>query len=125
MAGVTNSDHTHTILLSLLDSHLHSLVTDNLTHTVVTVDNCGGLGLFDDLKVGNGVLDTCLDSVKVDRLEAVAAVRLDAALVALKQNVSTDLSILARNAVAYKGVDDEIGDCFPVKDNSFVVCHCF
>ena len=88
----------------------------------MTVNDSGGLGLFDDLKVGNGVLDTVLDAVKVDGFEAVYAVGLDAALVALKKNVSTDLRILAGNAVAYKAVNDKICNCFPI-DN--VSCHDF
>ena len=120
VAGVTNSNHTHTVLLSLIDSHLHSLVTDNLTHTVMSVNNSGGLGLLDDLKIGYGVLNTCLDSVKVDRLETVAAVGLDTALVGFEKNVCADLRVLAGNAVAYERVNYKVCDCGPIDD---VFCH--
>ena len=93
VAGVAHNDHAHAVLLCLVDSHSHGLVADDLAHTVVTVNDSGGLGLLNDLKVGHGVLDTRLDAVKVDGLEAVDTVGLDAALVALQQNVGADLGV--------------------------------
>ena len=114
VAGITNYNHTHTVLFSLFDSHTHRLVADDLTHTVVTVNDSGRLGLFDYLKIGDGVLDTCFDAVEVNGLEAIAAVGLDTALIRLKKNVGADLRVCSRYAVAYEGIDYEICDCFPI-----------
>ena len=101
------------------NSKYSNTLTEN---AVVTVYHSGGFGFLDDLKVGDGVLDAGLDAVQIDGLKAVATVRLDAALVALEQDVCTDDSILARNAVADEGVDNEVGDCFPINDTG--LCHC-
>ena len=118
VAGVADNDHAHTILLGLVDGHLHGLVTDDLTHSVVSVDNSGGLSLFDDLEVGDGLLDASLDSVEIDGFEAVAAVALDSALVGLKKDVGADLCIFFGDAVADESVSYERGDDVPGTKNS-------
>ena len=123
VAGIADNDHAHAVFLGLVDSHSHRLVSDDLTHTVMTVNDGGGGGLFDDLKVGYGVLDTCFDAVKVDGFEAVYTVGLNAALVAFKQNIRAYFRVLTRDAVANKAVYDEICDCTPIND--VVFCHDF
>ena len=115
MAGIADNNHAHAVLLSLVDSHLHRLVADNLTHAVMTVNNCGCFGFLNDFKVGYGVLNTVVDAVDVDRLKTVAAVGFDSASVRLKKNVNNDLRVLFGNAYANESVTNEIFGCFPVE----------
>ena len=121
MAGVAHDDHSHAVFLCLLDRKLHCAVAYDLSHTVMTVNDCRGGSLLYYLKVGDRVLDAVSYSVKIYRLEAVDAVRLDASLVRLEKNVRADLRVLSRYSVADEGVDHEACDRFPINDVCF--CH--
>ena len=83
-------------------------MADNLTHTVVTVNNCGCFGFLNDFKICYGILDSCFNSVKINRLESVAAVAFNTALIRLKQNIRADFGILSRNAVADKCIRNKV-----------------
>ena len=121
MAGIAYNYHTHTVFLSLVNSHSHRLVADNLSHAVVTVYDCGGGRLFNYFKVCNGVLNTVFDSVKIDGLKTVYTVRLDTSFVRLQKYVCADFGVFSGNSVAHKRINYEICDCFPV--NYIVFCH--
>ena len=122
MAGIADGDHAHAVLLCFFDRHRHGFETNDLSHAVVTVNDGGGGGFLQNFEIGDGVLNTCFDSVDIDRLEAVASVRFDAAAVAFKQNVCTDTGILCRYARADESIRDERFGGFPIKIN---FCHEF
>ena len=116
VSGIAHGDHAHAVFLGLLDSHFHGLIADDLTHAVMAVHNGGGGGFLDDFKVGHGELDTGLDAVQIDGLEAIYAVGLDAALVGLQQHVRANFCILFGNAVALERIHNKVGDDIPADD---------
>ncbi len=62
----------------------------------------GARGFLNHLKVSNRILNTCFNSVKINRLKAVTAVAFNTSSVRLKKNVGAYFGILSRNTVTYK-----------------------
>ena len=118
MAGVADYSHSHSILLGLVYSQLHGLVSDDLPHAVVTVDYSCGLGLLEYLKVGDRILDACLYTVQIDRLEAVAAMTLYAPAVRFQKDIGTDPGILLRHTITFECIGNKRSDKIPWTNNS-------
>ena len=117
MAGITNGNHAHTVFLSLFDCHFHRLVTDDLSHTVMTVNNSRCRSFLNNFKIRDRILNTCFDSVDINRLEAVAAVGFDTASVRFKDNVNNNLAVLSRNTYTLERINHKIMQCFPIAYN--------
>ena len=117
MAGIADCNHTHSVFLSLFDSHFHRLVADNLSHSVVTVNNSRCRSFLDNFKVCYGILNTCVYSVDVNRLKTVAAVGLNSPSVRFKNDINDDLAVLLGNADTLESVNHKIVQCFPITYN--------
>ena len=116
VGGVTNRNHTHAVGLCLFDRHAHGFVTDDLSHAVVTVHNCGAGSLADDLKIGYGLLNAVIDAVDINRFEAVDTVGFDTSAVGFKKNVCNDGCIFCGNADTFESIDYEIVNGFPINN---------
>ena len=70
MAGIADNNHAHTIFLRFGDRHLHRTVANDLTHTVMPIDNSGSGCFFNDFKICYRLLDS-RDVYKRQRLNTV------------------------------------------------------
>jgi len=108
VGGVTGDNETKTVLLSLVDSHLHALDRDDHTHTVVTINDGGGGSLLHNLEVGDGVETALADAVVVDELETLDTVGVHTATIGSDEDLTADLSILLGDALGLENVDHEL-----------------
>ncbi|OQA45903.1 MAG: hypothetical protein BWY46_02059 [Firmicutes bacterium ADurb.Bin300] len=119
MAGILHRHAAHAVALGFFYGHTHGAVARYLPHAVACVKYSGGLCFLDYRNFGDGILYPGLDSVKVDGLESVDAMRLDAAFVALKEHVGADYSVIPRDAIADKCIYNEVCDGSPVDNIVF------
>ena len=83
----------------------------------MTVDNSRCRSFLNNFKIRDRILNTCFDSVDINRLEAVAAVGFDTTSVRFKDNVNNDLAVLSRNTYTLERINHKIMQCFPITYN--------
>ena len=93
MVRVTDRNDAHTGGLSLLDGHFHSLVGNQLTHGVMSVDNGGDGGLENNLGLGVDLNHTLLNALVVTN-HTLHTMGLDAEQVRSQQDILNDVSFL-------------------------------
>ena len=84
MCGIAHSYHPETVLFCLIDSHLHGLLTHDVPHTVITVENRRGGCFLDYINLSNRVQYSPVDPVYIDRLEPSDSMGIYAAFIPIR-----------------------------------------
>ena len=106
MIGVARGDDAHAGLLCLLDCQLHRKMTDQLTHTVVPVDDGGDRRLKHNLGLCIDMNHALFDALVVAH-HALHAVRLDAVQICSQKHILNDVCFRFREAEFFKCVHAE------------------
>ena len=107
MGGVEDRAARHAVDLRLFDQLFHHAIAGHHAHAVVGVHDHRGGRFENGLQLRHGQERAVFDAVEIDRLEAVAAVALDAAAVGFQEHVGADRRVLLRDAVGLEHLDHE------------------
>ncbi len=94
MGGIAHRHHPQTVLLRLVDGHLHRCSGHHMTHPVVSVQHGGGLGILNNINLRNRVQNPRIDAVQINRFEPAYPVGVDTPLIRFNEHFGNNFRII-------------------------------
>mmetsp|Transcript_991 Transcript_991/g.2011 ORF Transcript_991/g.2011 Transcript_991/m.2011 type:complete len:208 (+) Transcript_991:938-1561(+) len=99
MRRIPTSHKSHPKLLRLINRHLHTMRSNIQPKPQITIHQRGSITLLNNINGFIRVQNAIVHTITIDGLEPAQAMRVDATLVGLDENIRTSLSTLRRDTV--------------------------